>query len=129
MGESGYNGRSDDCHTPREIQTVYRSTKEFLNKRARCVHQAVKLNLQSTVLAEIDHDPVIFLKIYYKTLVSFYVKSFLNIMMVFSISGLYSNEYSYVNISLSSGQLLNHDPEQVNHISDPCPFFVFNKDA
>lgn len=60
MGESGYNGRSDDCHTPREIQTVYRSTKEFLNKRARCVHQAVKLNLQSTVLAEIDHDPVIF---------------------------------------------------------------------
>ena len=62
MGESGYNGRSDDCHTPREIQTLYRSTKEFLNKRARCVHQAVKLNLQSTVLAEIDHDSVMFWK-------------------------------------------------------------------
>lgn len=35
-------------------------TKEFLIKGARCVHQAVKLNLQSTVLAEIDHDPVHF---------------------------------------------------------------------
>lgn len=54
-------------------------------------------------------------------MVSFYVKSFLNIMLMFSISGLYSNQYGYVNIACV-----------VVKTSKPCQwflplFFVLNK--